>query len=308
LDTETIHDEKWPTVPGAKWVNYTRALEGSAVPIKSKTTARPKRTVARFALDGPVLPLVAETLPLAEQIRRSLLSKSKYLAQRGDPRMADSAIWQLCPALGGKNDQGQPRTGHEHAFFLPADEDGDGRLDHVTVFAPMGFNDLELQAFDKLRRLPFGDGDPLPVLLVGLGTPRDFRAPLLDEATVWVSATPFVVTRYPKTRGTRRDRPEDYASPQAFCRHVLGQELQRRPQLPEVRSIEEVEVMGTQRLRPIQFRRFRNKRGDDGGRRPAGGFRITFATAVAGPVCLGHSCHFGLGLFVPVSAGSATDG
>lgn len=53
------------------------------------------------------------------------------------------------------------------------------------------------------------------------------------------------------------------------------------------------------RWRPIQFKRFRRKHGDDGGRRAAGAFRIFFPELVQGPICLGHSCHFGLGLFVP---------
>ena len=57
--------------------------------------------------------------------------------------------------------------------------------------------------------------------------------------------------------------------------------------------------LGAHRLRPIQFKRFRNKAGDDGGRRPSAAFRILFPYPVAGPICLGHSCHFGLGLFVP---------
>ena len=51
--------------------------------------------------------------------------------------------------------------------------------------------------------------------------------------------------------------------------------------------------------RPIQFRRFRQKPNDDGGRRPAGAFRLTFEGPITGPVVLGYSCHFGLGLFVP---------
>ena len=51
--------------------------------------------------------------------------------------------------------------------------------------------------------------------------------------------------------------------------------------------------------RPIQFRRFRQKLNDDGGRRPAGAFRLTFEAPINGPIALGHSCHFGLGLFVP---------
>ena len=113
------------------------------------------------------------------------------------------------------------------------------------------------------------------------------------------------MTRYPKLRGTKRDRPEDYATPRAFARHVLRQEIARRSELPSVVSIEDEELIGPGRLRSIQFKRFRSKPGDDGGRRPAGGFKITFAEPVSGPLCLGYSCHFGLGLFVPASP--ATD-
>ena len=88
--------------------------------------------------------------------------------------LTDPDIWPLSPAFWGKNDEGRPGVGHRHAVFLPADEDGDGRLDHLIVFAPMGFSSLECQAIDRFRRLRFGDGDPLQLLLIGLGNPRDF--------------------------------------------------------------------------------------------------------------------------------------
>ncbi|HEY7327591.1 MAG TPA: type I-U CRISPR-associated protein Csb2 [Gemmataceae bacterium] len=175
-------------------------------------------------------------------------------------------------------------------------------ITHVTIAAAGGFGPDEVAALNAVRRLKRDDESPeLRVQLVGLGDPQDFRAPLLNEATVWISETPFIVTRYPKTRGTKRDRPEDYASPRAFCRHILQQELQRRSDLPPVASIDEEEFLGVQRLRSIQFQRFRKKPGDDGGSRRAGVFRITFTAPVRGPLCLGHSCHFGLGLFVPSS-------
>jgi CRISPR-associated protein Csb2 len=141
--------------------------------------------------------------------------------------------------------------------------------------------------------------------LGGLGRERDVAAPLLTPSAEWESATPFVVTRYPKRRGTKRDRPEDHATPRAFARRVLRQELERRADLPPIVSIDDSDWIGPHRLRAIQFKRFRSKPGDDGGRRPAGGFRITFAEPIRGPLCLGHSCHFGLGLFVP--APSPTD-
>ncbi len=300
LDTETIHAQKWSTVPGTKWVNYERPQANlSPISPKRHPNSGGKRTIARYLLDGPVLPLVTETLPIAEQARRALLASCKYLARRNDPGPSDTDIWRLAPALSGKDDEGRPRTGHQHAYFLPADEDGDGRIDHLTIFAPMGFNDLECHAINRLRYLAFDEGEQqLQLLLIGLGKEWDFRAPLLDESTVWVSATPFVVTRYPKRRGVKRDRPEDYSSPKIFACHVLTQELKRR-ELPEILSVDEV-LIGAHKLRSIQFKRFRSrKRNDDGGRRPAGGFRITFAQPVRGPLCLGHSCHFGLGLFLP---------
>ncbi len=158
----------------------------------------------------------------------------------------------------------------------------------------------------SIALVPSSADDALQVLRVGLGCERDFRAELLAEATEWRSATPFVVTRYPKLRGTQRDRTEDYASPRAFARHVLRQEVQRRPGLPELLALDDEEGIGPQRLRPLQFARFRGKRDDDGGRRPAGGFRLRFAAVVRGPLSLGHSCHFGLGLFLPVADGRPT--
>jgi CRISPR-associated protein Csb2 len=56
-------------------------------------------------------------------------------------------------------------------------------------------------------------------------------------------------------------------------------------------------------LRPIQFKRFRRKAGDDGGRRPTGAFKLTFREPVTGPLCLGWSSHFGMGLFAPKETG-----
>ena len=267
-----------------------------------------KSIVARFLLDGASLPPIPETLPLAEQFRRALLSKCKQLALADEPGMADADIWRRSPAFWAKDDAGRPRTGHEHAFFLPTDEDGDGRLDHVTLFAAMGFNDLERKAIGALRRLTFGNREAVAVALIGgcdnsLSSFIFHPSSLILPATVWISATPFVATRYPKLRGTKRDRPEDYATPRDFARHVLRQELARRPDLPEFVAIDDVDVMGAGGLRPNEFERFRNKQGDDGGRRPAGAFRITFAAPFGGPLCLGHSCHFGLGLFLPAAEG-----
>jgi CRISPR-associated protein Csb2 len=277
------------------------------------------------------LPLVTDTLPLAEAMRRALLGRCADVLRRRGIEPEKSALSERCPAVVGKDSLGRPlREGHSHALVLPADEDRDGRIDHVTLFASRGFSDDDVLALDRLRQLRWGDGDPLRLMLLGLGTERDFaRSPLFATSAVWLSATPFVVTRYPKLRGTKRDRPEVYAAPRAFVRHVLRQELERRPGLPPIVSIQDQEFVSAHQLRPIQFKRFRNKPGDDGGRRPAGAFRIVFENPVQvprsgrpvltvgrgafrivfenpvqGPLCLGHSCHFGLGLFLPERRGT----
>jgi CRISPR-associated protein Csb2 len=300
-ETADMHHEKWSDPPGSQWITYARPADCFA-PWPAAGRQRPAAaggfTTARFALDGPVLPLVTETLPLAEDVRGELLRRCRGVLRQRGVEADRLALAGHCPAVVGKTPDGRPLHGHGHAFFLPADEDRDGRLDHVTLVAADGFTDDEVRALDRLREVPRRAADPLRLLLVGLGSDRDFRTPLLGPATTWLSATPFVATRYPKLRGSKRDRPEDYATPHAFAAHVLRQELARRPELPPLLSIEE-QPLGPQRLRPIQFQRFRRKAGDDGGRRPAAGFRLTFAAPAPGPLCLGHSSHFGLGLFLP---------
>jgi CRISPR-associated protein Csb2 len=199
---------------------------------------------------------------------------------------------------------GTYRRGHGHAYYLPTDEDGDGHIDHLTIVAARGFTDDEIRALDRFRSIPHGDGEPLRLLLIGLGTQRDLASPLFGLSATWVSATPYLASRYAKRRGTKRDPPEHYATSQVFAAHVLREELDRlrqtRPELPAVVAVEPLDCLpGPGHPRPIQFARFRRKHGDDGGRRPNGAFRIVFAGPATGLLCLGHSAHFGLGLFLP---------
>jgi hypothetical protein len=88
--------------------------------------------------------------------------------------------------------------------------------------------------------------------------------------------------------------------PEAVLREELARLLSRRPDLPQL-SLDDIQIEalldhGAFRLpdregnprgpRPIQFRRYRRKHGDNGGNRRAGFFRITFRE----PVALGSSC------------------
>lgn len=276
--------------------------------------AEQKMQIARFALDSTVLPLIPDTLPVAESGRRMLMGiYGRHFAQPDGSKGRS-------PIFAGKDEGSQPLGGHGHAYYLPSDEDGDGRLDHLTIIAMDGFGPQELEALDLFREVK-GLGEmrsrhSLRVLLLGLGRLDDYEPWPLLPSQAWISATPFIATRYLKKRGAKRDPEELWNNPAAFLAAVLGEELarliQRRTDLRGL-STDDIGVqpltddtgvfrIGPTNLRTIQFRRFRQKAGDDGGRRISGAFRISFPRPVRGPICLGHSSHFGMGLFVPGDA------
>jgi len=311
METLQLHKERWSDPPGSRWVSYVRPRTCFKVEsMPKKKQPRPVIHVVRYALDSTVLPLVTETLPVAEAARRGLMGIHGRLTQKNGVRGRSDVF-------SGKDEEGHPLAGHRHAYYLPSDEDGDGHLDHLTVYAAAGFGPDERRAFDGLRELKTGrkgeERHPVRVLLLGMGTRDDYRPCPLQSSRVWVSATPYIATRHAKTRG--RDRI-DIALPEAraaFLQDDLRAQLAAvRPDLAGERE-QEVTPKVTiepiwddnhvfkvaERWRSLQFKRYRQKAGDDGGRRLAGAFRLTFPHPVPGPISLGGSAHFGLGLFVP---------
>jgi len=86
---------------------------------------------------------------------------------------------------------------------------------------------------------------------------------------------------------------------------MLREEVERRDGL-EPGSLVGAEIeplvdggIGPRRLRTYEFRLHRRKQDDDGGRRARGAFQLRFPHPIMGPIAFGHSCHFGLGLFLP---------
>ncbi len=314
METMELHDKRWSDPPGSKWVTYLRRKDCFALQTRQQKTTfdRPRPTMARFAIDGNVLPLLEDTLKIAELARRTTMGiyrriEEKHLYRGNTP---EGAPLPRSEVFSGKDKYGTPLQGHRHAYFLPTDEDGDGRIDHLTIFAAMGFGPAEVKTLDQMKRLKRDQGEPLNLLLMALGQVGEIHAPsILGPSRVWISSTPFISTRYPKTRGLKRDPREllGIDNQRLFTQHVLKEEIQRlRTHLPDMPDPIQIGPLNPehkcgpkQNLRPIQFKRYRQKRGDDGGRRPAGAFRITFPKKVSGPICLGYSSHFGLGLFVP---------
>ncbi len=318
METLWLHEKRWSLPPGARWIDYDRPKNALAQPTRkparSSAADKPKMQVARFALDSTVLPLVTDTLPTAEAARFNLLGIHGRITETDGVRGKSRAF-------AGKDEQGNRLDGHGHSYFLPTDEDGDGRLDHLTLYAADGFTADELRAIDRIRQIKTRDreesGIPLGLVLTGVGLASEFHPGPLKPAPRWVSSTPFVSPRHPKTRGRLKHTDEGGADLHAFLTAQVRRELTLwlsrtgSTIAPEAITIELLlDPDGNTRQpdpntglptgpRPIQFKRFRQKRSDDGGRRPAAFFRLTFPTPVAGPIALGHSSHFGLGLFIP---------
>jgi len=312
METLWLHDQRLSMPPGARWLDYGRDKHALALPKpKPQRRTRPTMQVARFALDSTVLPLLTDTLRVAEAARINLMGIHGRLTE-------SNGVRGKSPIFSGKDAEGVPLKGHTHSYFLPTDEDGDDRLDHLTLYAAGGFSPGDLRAIDKLREIKSRDreesGHPLHSILLGVGVAEELRPGPLKPSRCWISATPFVSPRLPPTTG--RNKPRSSEAVQAFVLGQLKRELERwTDRNNHTLPIEEVRVelhrdknRNTRRKcaqsqdfkeRAIQFRRFRQKRGDDGGIRPAAFFRLTFPEPVPGPIALGHSSHFGLGLFVP---------
>lgn len=296
-----------PIPSGTGW-RYATLPVGSKIKRAVRCNQETRLQVARFAFDSTVLPLVTQTLLVAEAARRAIMSIHGRLTEQNGVRGRSSVF-------AGKSEDSTPLVGHRHAYYLPTDEDDDGRLDHLTVFAQEGFDSAERRALDEFRRLNSGrrneEDHPLRLLLLGMGKIDELAGGPLRKSKVWVSATPYIATRHAKRRG--RDAI-DMASPEARAEFLMSD---IRAQLATVRpdvasnggSEVQIECEWDRSLvfrtaggrRPIEFQRCRRKTGDDGGQRLAGAFRLTFDIALSGPVVIGWSSHFGMGLFVPVA-------
>lgn len=281
-DTKTLQSQGWSQPPGSRWVSFWRPIRSlRAVHESPRFISRNKRpTVALLALasdttNGQALPPIRDALWRLEALHDALVSCSDRKDGRGPS-----------PVLAGKMD-GRPLEGHQHATLIPLTLDRHGnRLDHVLVFAPMGFDSPARAALSKVSRTWAKNLPTIFVTLAGMGDRPDFEklVPAVRRSRVWETTTPFVPPRHPKARG--KDTLEEQ----------VQAELERRG-LPRATT---VTLLPDQR---IAFRGFRRVRRDPKRLPPVGfatGLRLEFSEAVQGPINLGYESHFGLGCFRPI--------
>jgi CRISPR-associated protein Csb2 len=300
-DTGELRKAGWNEPPGSRWIAYRRPegkVQPRPRPQKPRRGTAPGRTVARFALASAVLPRLTEAVAVADRLRKGLLSYAGKV-----------------PVFTGRDPEGKPRSGHDHAYFLPEANGRDGRITHVTVFAEMGFEDNALRALHRLPKVWGHGGHDIQTVLIGVGSPDSFAGYV--ESKVWISRTPFVPTRHPKVTRSGVPKVDDQGlqigSPEHDLRRLLGELLNGRtaqgdqgaeagtrgaPEAIRVEPLAGTHLGG----KAVRWSAFRTER-DGGGKRASGagyGFLVELAEPVRGPIVVGFGAHFGLGVFAPL--------
>ena len=301
-DTAWWKNYGWSLPPGSQRVLYQRRHDAAfeICPVSARQQVRTSVEMALLAITTPsgnrsALPPITRTLPQAELFHQTLVNKL------GQGHRVN------CPELTGKDKDGKPlQTGHQHVHTIPLALSHDNRIDHILIFAKVGFDDAAQTAIRKLDRTwTKNQSDPLQVALAGLGSLEDLRRlpsqfgrrieRLLGPARVgsrrWVSWTPYVPSK-----------AIDHRPRNSLESHVQS-ELRSRG-FPGATRIE-IDARLTCALRHFVRRRnhvrhFVRRRNHGGGPPPMDmgfGLRLEFAEPVAGPLMLGYASHYGLGLF-----------
>lgn len=291
-DTARWQSFGWSQPPGSQLVQYRRprdtlsatAQRGPSSPVTPPAADMVLLAIAADSGSAGGLPSVARTLPQAELIHDALV------------RLA-CGDGQLGPAeLTGRADNGKPLTGHQHAHVLPLDLDNDGRLDHVLLWARMGFSRHALEAIGDLRRT-WTKGGQGALRVAMAGTALQSKASSWPEgmdrfvaaSRHWTSETPFVAPRFLKRSGT--NALEGQIRAELSSRGLPEPVAVRFGMLPP-------DVLGTERTRSLfrQFVRARSRGGTPPPHQTGWHVELEFEQVVTGPICIGYASHFGLGM------------
>ena len=296
IETGWLRSQGWNQAPGSRKVFYWRrrdALEGGVpvfgrVPREADPVEMMLLSIASDSRSKGLLPHVNRTLPQAELLHRALVSRGPI------------------PVFTGTDEDGRPlREGHRHTHILHLDLDGDRHLDHVLLWAPMGFGGQAQAAVRSVRKtFTKGGAGSLQLMLVGMGTAAALSrldAPIgphlgllcgESPSTTWKSLTPFVPPRHLKLRG------KDTLNGQ------IQAELSRRG-LPAASRIIIRDPHNDEDARRARHVVRSRQRGPRPPQNCAFVVDLVFEQPVRGPIAIGYGSHFGLGLFV--ASGSCFD-
>lgn len=236
----------------------------------------PGATVARFALLDSPLPPVEDTLRVGEWFRQAVMSKAGKLL--GSERIPPVFSGHDLPS----------GNSHGHAFYLPEDSNGDGRIDHVSVYVPDGIDQVCHRILLRLTRLWTRGGPSCRVMLESISNASELaqETALFGGGQNWVSVTPYLYPWHVKKNFSIEQQ--------------LGRECRERglPEIAQLSRVPTINLNGVEK-RTADFHRLRAKRSVTQPDMHGKFWHIQFKEPIQGPLALGFACHFGLGLFAP---------
>jgi CRISPR-associated protein Csb2 len=250
----------------------------------------------QFAIGWNVVPEPRAIVRLTSRFRGAVLRELLRL-KTGDASAnwtrVSNAVREAVADMSGKDANGDALKGHRHTEFLAWCEDS--HPTRLLVWRGSRAFDADEQeaillaaARDVSWVAAGSDADEWKVRLVPLGRavplPPGFDS---QSSKVWESVTPYVPPRH-HLRGGREREGES-----------IAEQIRREVQGREIAQDVEVELGAPQWVSVHVPRWEASKRAFIGDRRGQM-IRLRFTTPVGGPIRLGHSSSFGLGLFRPI--------
>jgi CRISPR-associated protein Csb2 len=283
--------------PGAHWLFAARPARPAARERRRIPARTPECHLMQFALGWNVAPDPSAIVRLTSRFRGAVVRELLRIKTSGASTSWARATKEVRAAVAdmtGKDAESQPLKGHRHTEFLTWCESG--RPTRLLVWrGARAFDDDEQEAIllaaarDVSWARAGADVDEWRVRLIPLDT--DVPAPPgfdRSAALAWESVTPYVPPRH-RLRGGKERPSESLAS--QITRELLGRGFSDRVAVEVVESAGWVSVH-------VPWRSARQRAHI--GKRRGYAVRLQFVTPVVGPIRLGHSSSFGLGLFRPV--------
>jgi len=305
-DIECITDDPKAALPvplGARFMYAPRPRRPPVREVSIKPSIRSDCNLVQFAIGSNVEPDVRSIVRLTARFRGAVIRELVKIKTGNSSATWSNACRNIRDAVSemtGKDADGDPLTGpHRHTeFHLWCEDRTPTRLLAWRDGRP--FDEDEQRALLRAASSEFSwaatgpDGDVWKVKLVLLDNAVP-APPGFDEtcALTWESLTPYVPPRHNLRGGKPRARESIAAQ--------IGRELELRGVISVGQHVKVQQLADPCWVAVHVPHGFAGRRTFIGDRR---GYwvRVTFPFVVKGPIRLGHSSSFGLGLFTPAIA------
>lgn len=294
--TDNPEAVKQTVPPGAQWLHAVRPDRPAARERRRVSEHRPDCYLMQFAIGWNVAPERRAIVRLTGRFRGAVireLLRLKTSDASANWTRASRDVREAVADMTGKDANGDVLKGHRHTEFLAWCEDD--RPTRLLVWrGSRAFDPDEQEAIliaaarDVSWAAAGSDSDEWKVRLVPLDRavppPPGFGS---QSSKVWESVTPYVPPRHYLRGGKERERES------------MAEQIRREVQGRGIAQDVEVELLGVPQWVSVHVPRQERARLGSAGNRRGQKVRLRFASPVLGPLRLGHSSTFGLGLFRP---------